>query len=42
MRLDTDQGFIWRGEISGDGGKTWRLREDHRMYRAAWQATSPC
>lgn len=30
----TDKDFIWRGEISGDGGQTWRLREDHRMYRA--------
>jgi hypothetical protein len=25
---------VWRGEISADGGKTWRLREDHRMHRA--------
>jgi hypothetical protein len=31
----TDQDFVWRGEISADGGKTWRLREDHRMHRAA-------
>jgi hypothetical protein len=31
----TDKGFTWRGELSTDGGKTWRLREDHRMYRAA-------
>jgi hypothetical protein len=31
----TDKDFIWRGELSTDGGKTWRLREDHRMYRAA-------
>jgi len=30
----TDQDFVWRGEISTDGGQTWRLREDHRMYRA--------
>jgi hypothetical protein len=30
----TDKDFVWRGEISADGGKTWRLREDHRMYRA--------
>jgi hypothetical protein len=31
----TDQDFVWRGEISAAGGKTWRLREDHRMHRAA-------
>ncbi len=31
----TEEGFHWRGELSTDGGKTWRLREDHRMYRAA-------
>ena len=31
----TDQDFVWRGEISADGGKTWQLREDHRMHRAA-------
>jgi hypothetical protein len=30
----TDKSFVWRGELSSDGGKTWRLREDHRMYRA--------
>ena len=30
----TDRAFVWRGELSADGGKTWRLREDHRMYRA--------
>ena len=31
----TDKDFVWRGELSTDGGATWRLREDHRMYRAA-------
>jgi hypothetical protein len=31
----TEKDFVWRGELSTDGGKTWRLREDHRMYRAA-------
>jgi hypothetical protein len=29
----TDRDFRWRGELSTDGGTTWRLREDHRMYR---------
>jgi hypothetical protein len=31
----TDKTFVWQGEISTDGGKTWRMREDHRMYRRA-------
>lgn len=27
--------FVWRGELSVDGGATWRLREDHTMRRTA-------
>lgn len=30
IRPDT---FVWRGEVSRDGGKTWRLAEEHRMRR---------
>jgi hypothetical protein len=29
----TSKAFVWRGEQSRDGGKTWKLEEEHHMTR---------
>ena len=34
----TDDSFHWQGELSHDGGKSWKLEEDHHMTRRQAQA----
>jgi hypothetical protein len=36
----TDDAFLWRNEVSADGGSTWRLREEHHMHRVQRHAPS--
>jgi len=38
FREITPQSFHWQGEKSDDGGKTWKLEEDHHMKRRAESA----
>jgi hypothetical protein len=33
----TPDSFVWHGEKSRDGGKTWTLEEEHRMRRRSAQ-----
>jgi hypothetical protein len=37
----TNDFFIWRGEKSRDGGRTWRLEEEHRMTRRSGTSRRP-
>ncbi len=33
--------FVWRGEVSYNGGKTWRLQGEYQMKRRKAVATTP-
>jgi hypothetical protein len=37
----TANAFVWRGEKSRDGGKTWKLEEEHHMTRRTGLGASP-
>jgi hypothetical protein len=37
----TANAFVWRGEKSRDGGKTWKLEEEHHMRRRTGPSTIP-
>ena len=36
----TPNAFVWRGEKSRDGGKTWKLEEEHHMTRRVGSGSS--